>query len=213
MVPQIYKIYFYENALVLASSPSELKGIPNLFFIDDNELQKTLAILESIESMNTKVNYVLISDEVEDVFKKIQKKMSDTIEAAGGIVLNEQKEMLAIFRHKRWDLPKGKIEKDEKRKEAALREVKEECGIFELEVGEKAGQTYHSYNEEGRRILKITHWFYMKAAKDQPIKPQAEEGITEIRWVEPSFFNDVNIPSYNSIREFVQYLGKVNVYP
>lgn len=209
-MPQIYKIYFYENALVLASSPSELKGIPNLFFIDDNDLPKTLSILESIESMNTKVNYVLITDDVDDVFKSIQKKMSDTIEAAGGIVINEDEELLAIYRHKRWDLPKGKIEKNEKRREAAIREVKEECGIFELEIGEKAGETYHSYNEEGKRILKITHWFYMKALKDQPIKPQAEEGITEIKWVSPTFFNNTEIASYNSIREFVQLINKRN---
>ena len=51
------------------------------------------------------------------------------IEAAGGLVKNENGDYLFIYRNDKWDLPKGKIEKDEKTKVAAVREVEEECGI------------------------------------------------------------------------------------
>ena len=51
------------------------------------------------------------------------------IEAAGGMVQNEPNEILFIFRHDKWDLPKGKIEEEKAKKWLALREVKEECGI------------------------------------------------------------------------------------
>ena len=35
-----------------------------------------------------------------------------------------------IFRNKKWDLPKGKIDGNEDEETAALREVNEECGLF-----------------------------------------------------------------------------------
>ena len=56
------------------------------------------------------------------------------IEAAGGVVKNPADELLFILRLGKWDLPKGKIEKGEKIKEAALREVEEECGGGGLKI-------------------------------------------------------------------------------
>ncbi|QQS63451.1 MAG: NUDIX domain-containing protein [Chitinophagaceae bacterium] len=51
------------------------------------------------------------------------------VEAAGGIVQNENKEILFIYRRNKWDLPKGKIEKKELPENAAAREIEEETGI------------------------------------------------------------------------------------
>ena len=50
------------------------------------------------------------------------------IPAAGGVVIRNEK-ILFIFRNGKWDLPKGKIDNGETAKEAAIREVAEECGI------------------------------------------------------------------------------------
>ena len=50
------------------------------------------------------------------------------IEAAGGVVMNEKNDILVIFRSGKWDLPKGKIDKNESIRSAALREVMEETG-------------------------------------------------------------------------------------
>ncbi|MBK9671561.1 MAG: NUDIX domain-containing protein [Bacteroidetes bacterium] len=66
------------------------------------------------------------------------------IEAAGGIVKNKQGQLLFIFRHGKWDLPKGKIEKGENEQDAALREVEEECGIAELTLQKKLTTTFHT---------------------------------------------------------------------
>jgi 8-oxo-dGTP pyrophosphatase MutT (NUDIX family) len=40
--------------------------------------------------------------------------MYSLVEAAGGVVVNQQKEVLWMFRLGKWDLPKGKLEKGEK---------------------------------------------------------------------------------------------------
>ncbi|MBK8711560.1 MAG: NUDIX domain-containing protein [Niastella sp.] len=51
------------------------------------------------------------------------------IEAAGGLVQNEDKEILFIYRSGKWDLPKGKIEKKETPQIAATRKIQEETGL------------------------------------------------------------------------------------
>jgi 8-oxo-dGTP pyrophosphatase MutT (NUDIX family) len=52
------------------------------------------------------------------------------IKAGGGIVVNEQNEVLLIYRRGKWDLPKGKLDDGETIEECALREVKEETGLL-----------------------------------------------------------------------------------
>jgi 8-oxo-dGTP pyrophosphatase MutT (NUDIX family) len=54
-------------------------------------------------------------------FKHMKEKKK--IIAAGGLVLNEDKEILMIFRRGFWDLPKGKLDPDETIEHCALREV------------------------------------------------------------------------------------------
>jgi len=104
------------------------------------------------------------------------------IEAAGGIVKNENDEYLFIYRNDRWDLPKGKIEKGEKVKQAAVREVEEECGILVSKLGKKLCKTYHVYISREEVVLKKTHWFKMRSVGQDKLKPQKEEGITDVRW-------------------------------
>jgi len=105
-------------------------------------------------------------------FLKIEK-------AAGGLVKNNNGEVLFIYRFDTWDLPKGKIEKGEKKKEAAIREVEEECGISGLKIEKKLQKTYHVFQRNDREVLKITHWYQMKTNFKGKLIPQLEEGITE----------------------------------
>ena len=80
-------------------------------------------------------------------FKEIKlrfKEQFKTIEAAGGLVKKGDKTLL-IYRLKKWDLPKGKLEKGETIPEGALREVEEECGI-KVSLGQKICTTRHTYS-------------------------------------------------------------------
>ncbi|MDL2326378.1 NUDIX domain-containing protein, partial [Bacteroidales bacterium OttesenSCG-928-A14] len=105
------------------------------------------------------------------------------IEAAGGIVVNGNGDILMIYRRGFWDFPKGKIEKNETPKEAAIREVAEETGVMSLRISEELNPTYHTYTQDAEAILKKTHWFVMENDRFENTKPQIEEDITEIRWV------------------------------
>lgn len=100
--------------------------------------------------------------------------------AAGGKVLNANNEVLFIYRFKKWDLPKGKLDKGESISECAVREVEEECGITKLQVIKPLETTYHIYQEKGKTILKTTYWFLMHTDFVGELTPQSEEGIEQV---------------------------------
>lgn len=131
-----------------------------------------------------KKNYLLLTKNPDAAFKKIRKQLV-VIKAAGGLVVNAKGEFLFIFRNKKWDLPKGKVDKGEKVKDAAVREVEEECGVKIEKRKERVCKTYHVYEMNGELILKRTSWYHMTVKGNPKLVPQVEEGITEAVWVAP----------------------------
>lgn len=105
--------------------------------------------------------------------------------AGGGLVLNDGGELLMIFRRGKWDLPKGKLDAGETIEACAIREVKEETGLKEVEHGERIGITYHEYFDPYLKedVIKESHWYAMRVRGEQELVPQTEEDITEIKWV------------------------------
>ena len=121
------------------------------------------------------------------------------IHAAGGIVSDENNEILMIFRYGRWDFPKGKVEEGENWETAALREVKEETGLQGITLLEPLPNTYHTYILHDTPILKITHWYEMHAPQ-QSLVPQTEEDISQAIWVPRSEVSDRLSDSYLSLK-------------
>lgn len=123
------------------------------------------------------------------------------VEAGGGLVASPKGEVLMIFRNGRWDLPKGKLEPGEEIAQCAVREVEEECGITGLKLGRLITRTYHLYELEGRWILKRTTWYAMENDGNGELVPQAEEGITDIRWIAPDNLCSYVEDTYCTIRD------------
>lgn len=134
-----------------------------------------------------------------EAFKKTFRELFTEIMAAGGVVKNEDKDILLIFRKGKWDLPKGKADEGEKPEETAIREVKEETGLVHLELGAPILTTYHAYKEEKERFLKTTYWFEMTSSKSEKLVPQAEEKITDIRWVSPDNLEEYTNNTYPTL--------------
>lgn len=122
------------------------------------------------------------------------------IHAAGGIVSNEEDEVLMIFRYGCWDFPKGKVEEGEDWETAALREVQEETGLEDISLRESLLNTYHTYTLHDTPILKITHWYAMQAPM-QSLVPQTEEDISQAVWVPREEVAERLRDSYLSLRE------------
>ncbi|MEN9512047.1 MAG: hypothetical protein RLZZ370_1866 [Bacteroidota bacterium] len=203
MEGQSYKIYFNRCSLIIAPSPEAIAGVSNVFFIDDDALERTVRIMLSDESAGKKLNYVLLSEQPRLHMEFLMERFP-VVRAAGGIVMHEDREILTIFRNGFWDLPKGKIEKMENKKAAALREVAEETGLKSMNLVDKVGVTYHAYaDDHSPIIIKETHWYRMHARFRGDLKPQVEEGITEVRWAPLEFFTAPEFQAFDSIRELL----------
>jgi ADP-ribose pyrophosphatase YjhB (NUDIX family) len=136
--------------------------------------------------------------------KNVFFKQFNIIKAGGGLVLNDQDEVLMIFRRSKWDLPKGKLDEGETIEECALREVQEETGLKNVVLGKGLGITYHTYTERGTLILKETTWFAMTASGNVILKPQTEEDILEAKWVNKEGLEECKKNSYPTIVEMLE---------
>lgn len=120
------------------------------------------------------------------------------VKAAGGLVRKKDK-ILMIYRLKRWDLPKGKKNKDERPRDTAIREVIEECNI-EVKLGKKLCTTWHTYTMNRKKMLKRTKWYFMDIVDDSKMKPNTSEDIEELRWMTQKEVYHALENSYKSIR-------------
>lgn len=125
--------------------------------------------------------------------------------AAGGLVTNEHNELLMIFRRGKWDLPKGKLDEGETIEECAVREVEEETGIGNVELGKLIGLTFHEYYDKwiSDNAIKETHWFEMKVKGSPTPTPQAEEHIEKIIWANDAAIKECLQNSYPNIEDII----------
>ncbi len=147
-------------------------------------------------------------DDYKGVIKLFKSKYT-IIKAAGGLVFKEG-EVLLIYRLKKWDLPKGKLDDGESSKMGAVREVEEECNI-KVELGKKICSTWHTYKRNGKRILKKTNWYTMHCVDDSEMRPQIEEDIEHLKWMNDREAYQALYNSYASIRQvFRSYYSMIN---
>ena len=139
-----------------------------------------------------------------DALKKAFWKKFDLVTAAGGVIFNEKKEILLIFRKGKWDLPKGKLDKGEKLEDCAVREVKEETGLGKIRIESFLGTTYHTYHEGARYKLKESFWYKMHAAENQSLIPQTEEDIVALKWVKPADLKNYLNQCFSSVRDVLE---------
>ena len=198
----MYKIYINDLPFFIAN-PENFEKNSDLVFVSDLASTEPQALRAMINLLKDKeVKGVFIStDSPEEMFEVFSKEFH-LVEAAGGIVTNEKGETLFIKRLGKWDLPKGKIEKGEEIKEAAIREVEEECGVSGLKITSEAKMSYHTYPYKGQTALKITYWFTMEC-QDQDLVPQTEEDITAAVWLSPKDFPDVLKNTYPNIEDLM----------
>ncbi len=200
-------IYFNEKPVYLCDDITdelhELMHHPDVVFIDELSTPAINSLLHEIKKEEFHAG-ILWNKDLEKLKKSFFKHFA-IIEAAGGIVQNENKELLFIFRKGKWDLPKGKLEKDEEMAACAEREITEETGVKNLKLKKPVGITYHTYDEFGKHYLKMSHWFYFTCKAEQELHAQVEEDITEVKWFSTK---DIRTPVANTYSTIKSILGK-----
>ena len=194
----IPKRFFYNELLIcFDESPKSTHDCTRLKVEDSSVLHSEIAkCLQGIYPKDVCLYGYKISKMYRD-FKAYFKFMR----ASGGLVQNQNGEFLFIKRFGIWDLPKGKLKKNESVEIGAIREVMEETGINEPKIICKIPSTYHIYKVKEKFILKETSWFLMQAKNQENLVPQLEEDITTAKWLTKNEAKKAIAQSYRSLRD------------
>jgi 8-oxo-dGTP pyrophosphatase MutT (NUDIX family) len=191
------------DAKQIAFSNSLFKGLSGSLLLVNIEIdyfKQLLLLLDKNEQIQIQKIFVLVEDLEE--FKKTLREQFEVVNAAGGLVRYRDK-CLMIFRRGKWDLPKGKIDEGEDAQAAALREIAEECNI-EAIIEDKLCSTWHHYWLGGKIILKKTKWYLMTTHNPESIKPQVEEDIEQIIWMDTQEVRKALENSFSSIEYVIE---------
>ena len=201
----MYKVFVNEKKLTLSKYPEDIEK--NLRYEGFATLEIAVDLLENTSCPEMNV----YGENIEEIWEDFT-HMFKVIEAAGGVVKNQNGEILFIYRIGKWDLPKGKIEKGESLEQAALREIEEETGLKELVLEEFLNNTFHLYTERnGEKILKTTFWFKMFYRGNEEPKPQIEEGISAVSWKNISQIEEEVMPmTFNNIKIILNEYWNLN---
>lgn len=113
--------------------------------------------------------------------------MTEIDERSAGIVLFREdgtKKMFLLLHYPsgHWDFVKGRIEKNEQQKEAAIREAREETGITDIEfVDGFEERIQYSYQYDGKLVRKEVIFFL---AKTKTVDVMISDEHTDHIWLE-----------------------------
>lgn len=202
----MYKVFFNDRIITIVA-PGKITLRKSSEIIDSLEDIHSLKMwfTEYLKSGSSEVFLVHKSPNI--FFKKIFCKAFKKVNAAGGLVVRSN-QILIILRHNIWDLPKGKVDKGETSRSAAIREVEEECGIKGHKIVKKLPSTYHIYQlpnteSKGKWILKETVWFEMEYFGQYNGNPQLEEDITKLKWFDKSELEKVLSNTYPNLKPII----------
>lgn len=202
----MYKIFINETPLILLQNdelPTKtIDTTKNLLIRYAGKPRSLMSPIDMLEKTQRWESVIVYHTNLAQLIKDFE-SLYKILKAGGGVVSNEKGEILTMFRRGAWDLPKGKIDKGETKKAAAVREVQEETGLKAVDLKAFICETNHTYkNRKGKRIIKRTYWYEM-TTKETAIRPEIEEDIELVEWMQPADFLQKK-PIYKNILAVVE---------
>lgn len=214
MIIQKYKFFVNSTVVILCDNPEIMEEFfpshMNFEIIEYENIRQLKGIVNVLNEQKEE-NQIVIFNKNIDKLRSEFLSLFNCINAAGGVVQNIHQEVLLIFRRGSWDLPKGKVDKGETLDQTAIREVQEETGLIELELGELITvvpfdnhATYHTYKYKNEEAMKISYWYSMNYLGTSDPIPQTEEDIEKVKWVKvedlPNYYSNM----YGSIIDVLE---------
>ena len=204
----MYKVFFNESIIELSSEVKK-SSKNNIIQINEPESYDFVnQLVSDIESGREVPDSLILNQDINQLWNHFRSRFTE-IPAAGGLVQDNDGSLLFIRRLGVWDLPKGKIEKNETPELAAVREIKEECGLSGLRIIKPFDSTFHIYKSPylpvpKNLVLKETKWFLMNYSGSETPVPQLDEDIEEVNWVPVNELNRVMENTYSSLRDLLK---------
>ena len=196
----MHKIYLEKRCMVICSPEEQALGDPNSIELHLGDSPDFAALVSMFQTSGSLSRIYIPTPCEEKTYKSFCSQFKE-VNAAGGLVSNRRGDVLLISRNGMWDLPKGHQEEGEDIRTTALREVQEETGVGQLELGELICVTDHCYLRGGTWHLKHTWWYDMLYTDPTNLTPQREEDITKAAWVAKSSLPPFLKNTYPSIVE------------
>ncbi len=203
------KVYFSDKPLVLTTNArayQESQPDACFYILLEGATPRHYKLAAELLSAGETPGVLIVGESEEELLAGLYKKHK-AIDAAGGIVRNEEGQILFIYRRGKWDLPKGKRDNGEEIAVCAVREVQEETGIRRIILGDFLCNTFHHYDQGGKSYLKRTAWYAMRSSHTERLQPQAEEDITEVRWIAPVEVPALAVKTYSALTDVLRCAG------
>lgn len=196
----MHKIYFEKRCLLICPPDEQVLTNPNAVLVNINEGSQVHDLINMFEVSDSLGLVYIPSEDTERTYRLICNEFKE-VNAGGGLVRNRRGDYLLIKRNGLWDLPKGHQEDGEDIQVTALREVEEETGIPQLELGQLICVTDHCYRRNDIWHLKHTWWYEMLYCEPTDLTPQKEEDISKAAWVAKSSLPAFLTNTFPSIQE------------
>ena len=156
----MYKVFFNERIVLLTDDFIRNFQVRYGLFYKYRNVEDLKELLDFYWQITRIDTLFIFHNDIEELRERF-KSCFQQINAAGGLVRNNQGHYLVMKRRGKWDLPKGKVNRNETLERAAIREVSEETGLSDPEIVTPLLCTYHSYLIDNKPILKRTSWYDM----------------------------------------------------
>lgn len=181
----MHKIYFEKRCIIICGPLSDTLSDPNAVEFHPGK-EFTIATLVAMFEATDSISKIYIpTADTEGTYRSLCAEFKE-VNAAGGLVSNRRGDFLLINRNGLWDLPKGHQDDGEDIEVTALREVREETGVDQLELQKLICITDHCYFRDNIWHLKHTWWYDMLYTDPTDLTPQREEDISKAAWVAKS---------------------------
>ena len=194
------KIYLEKRCMIICTPDDPALSDPNAIQFKLGDTLDIHTLVGMVETSPSLARVFIPTDDIEETYIRICAEFKE-VNAGGGLVSNRRGDYLLISRNGLWDLPKGHQDPGEDIEVTALREVREETGISELEIVELICITDHCYRRDGIWHLKHTWWYDMLFTEPADLTPQKEEDIAKAAWVAKSSLPPILLNTYPSIAE------------
>ncbi|MGB4900418.1 MAG: NUDIX domain-containing protein [Saprospiraceae bacterium] len=207
---QKYKIWV-NKAWIVWMKPDEFKSfkfskVSVYILLQDPGSEMIKSYLDQLLAGTLHHQVVIVTKKIKQSWDTLLQRYPLILAAGGMVRRKKDHKYLFIYRRGWWDLPKGKLDDGENFRRAAVREVREEVGLDTI-ILKRMQDTYHAYIEKDKKVIKRTAWYLMECAEDK-VELQAEEDITQKKWVGESGLPSMSKKVYPNLINIILEAGK-----